>query len=621
MAALIRLASLSQPSLFELSKVIDGIEKIKKKKGANEVCDESDKVGNWDIYCSGNILAAINLHRLEIDSKTFVDRPLKANPKVILKEFDKEFGKLPIDKIDVQKLVNFRKRFFGEPGTELKRCFLSEWKALPPKIARIKNKPLKLFALFLNQRWKDLCRQVIKIDNPKQNSLIEVPHPFIVPGGRFREFYYWDAYWIVKGLIASDLFETHLLENGFSAPLFGFVPNGGRVYYLRRSQPPFLIPMVYEYYEATRDAKFIKENFNHLVKEYEFWVQKRAVKIKDKNGYEHSAYQYRTTSNVPRPESFLVDVEDALKIREKDRQQFFQNVASAAESGWDFSSRWFRDRKTMQTIETTNILPVDLNALLCWNVNILKYFANIIGNEKKTEEFEKKGRSACKTLNAIFYNETEKAWFDYNLRTRSHNVMFYSAAIMPLFTGCYTTLDYDKSAKVIDFMNRSRVFNYPNGIPASLKNTGQQWDLPNGWPPLQHIIIEGMRKSDNPDTQEMAFKLARKWILANYKVYETTKKMWEKIDVTGAIPKPGVGGEYDVQDGFGWTNGVILDLLVNYYDRMTIADTEEKISSKPRISVISCRSNIYRVDYNTIIIITLHAIVFYFAKHVFILYI
>ncbi|MCP9257202.1 Trehalase, partial [Dirofilaria immitis] len=533
MAALIRLASLSQPSLL------------------NSASDKSSS--------------------FEIDSKTFVDRPLKANPKVILKEFDKEFGKLPIDKIDVQKLVNFRKRFL-----------------------------------------------VIKIDNPKQNSLIEVPHPFIVPGGRFREFYYWDAYWIVKGLIASDLFETHLLENGFSAPLFGFVPNGGRVYYLRRSQPPFLIPMVYEYYEATRDAKFIKENFNHLVKEYEFWVQKRAVKIKDKNGYEHSAYQYRTTSNVPRPESFLVDVEDALKIREKDRQQFFQNVASAAESGWDFSSRWFRDRKQCKPLKQL-IFYLTLR-------NMKKLFTT--GNEKKTEEFEKKGRSACKTLNAIFYNETEKAWFDYNLRTRSHNVMFYSAAMMPLFTGCYTTLDYDKSAKVIDFMNQTldyqkqkiqqidknsdsnaiTRFNYPNGIPASLKILDNNGTCLNGWPPLQHIIIEGMRKSDNPDTQEMAFKLARKWILANYKVYETTKKMWEKIDVTGAIPKPGVGGEYDVQDGFGWTNGVILDLLVNYYDRMTIADTEEKISSKPRISAISCRSNIYRVDYNTIIIITLHAI-------------
>ncbi|VDN91516.1 unnamed protein product, partial [Brugia pahangi] len=532
MVTLIRSVFLSQPSILELDKVIADIESTKQKN--NEVCDETDKIANWNIYCSGPILTAMNLHQVEMDSKTFVDRPLKADP-----------GRN-------KKLINFRNRFFGEPGTELKGCVIPEWKELPPKIARIKDENLKRFALFLNQRWKDLCRQMTRIENPKQNSLIEVPHPFIVPGGRFREFYYWDAYWIVKGLIASDLLLTeyqswHSFRTANLIKLlcifrivfpfrFGFVPNGGRIYYLRRSQPPFLTPMMYEYYEATGDIEFIKENFNHLVKEYEFWVQNRSISVMDEKGYKHKIYQYRTISNVPRPESFRADIQAAVEVGKNDRQKFFQDIASAAESGWDFSSRWFRDRNTMKTIETTNILPVDLNSLLCWNVNILKYFANIIGNTQKAEEFEKKGQEAWKALNAIFYNKLKKAWFDYNFRIKSHNTLFYPTVAMPLFTGCYTMLDYGKSTKVIDFMNESNVFNYPSGIPASLKNTGQQWDLPNGWPPLQHIIIEGMRKSDNPEAQEMAFKLARKWILANYKIYNTTKKMWEKIDVTGTIP-------------------------------------------------------------------------------------
>uniref|UniRef100_A0A8R1TXH5 Trehalase n=1 Tax=Onchocerca volvulus TaxID=6282 RepID=A0A8R1TXH5_ONCVO len=604
MAVLTRFVLLSQPSLSELNKVIAGIQKVKEKEGINDVCDETDGTGNWNIYCSGTILAAINLHRLEVDSKTFVDRPLKSDPQFVLKEFKKAFGKLSIDKINAKKLVEFRKRFFGEPGMELKSCHISEWRELPPKIARIKDRALKNFAVFLNRRWKDLCRQIIKIENPRQNSLIEVPHQFIVPGGRFREFYYWDAYWIVK----AELLCTFRIILHFR---FGFVPNGGRVYYLKRSQPPFLIPMVYEYYEATRDTKFIKENFDHLVKEYEFWVNNRSMKIKDEKGYEHIVYQYRTVSNVPRPESFRADIEVATKVGEKDRRKFFQDLASAAESGWTFSSRWFRDRKTLQTIETTNILPVDLNALICWNTNILKYFSNIIGKEQKAEEFENKRLSACKALNAIFYNKTEKAWFDFNLRTKSHNVLFYPSAIVPLYTNCYEMLDYDKSAKVIDYMNRSRAFNYPSGIPTSLKETGQQWDFPNGWPPMQHIIIEGMRKSDNPDAQEMAFKLARKWILANYKIYETTKKMWEKVVVTGTIPEPGVGGEYDVQDGFGWTNGVILDLLVTYSDRMTIAGIGDELTPKP---IKPCRKKTNRIDYNIIIMIMLHAIIFYFAK-------
>ncbi|VDK70041.1 unnamed protein product [Litomosoides sigmodontis] len=628
------LACLPQPSVLKLSEVITGIEKTKETN--MNMCDETDKTGNWNIYCSGLIIAAMNLHEVETDSKTLVDRPLKDDPEVVLQEFKKEFGGIPIKDMNVRKLIDFRKRFFGEPGTELNSCFIPEWKELPPKIARIKDEGLKLFALFLNRKWKDLCRQIVKIENPKRNSLIEVPHPFIVPGGRFKEYYYWDAYWIVKGLIASDLFMMvkNILKNFiYCVKKFGFVPNGGRVYYLRRSHPPFLIPMVYEYYEATKDIAFIKENFDHLVKEYEFWVKNRSMKLKDKNGHEHTVYQYRAMSNIPRPELFLADIQVAAQVEKSKRRKLFQvkfvyvgasdgvqcingvsivalqDIASTAESGWDFSSRWFTDRRTVKTIETTNVLPVDLNALLCWNVKILKYFADIIDNKKKAEEFEREERNASKALNAIFYNDVEKAWFDYNLRTKSHNVLFYPTVAIPLFTGCYSALDYDKPAKVVDFINRSRVLDYPGGIPASVNNTGQNWDFPNGWPPLQHIIIEGLRKSGNSEAQRMAFILARKWIMANYKVYQATKKMWDKIDVVRTIPKPGVGAEYIVQDGFGWTNGVILDLLVTYYDRMTITDTDQNMSPG---SIKPCRSKAPHIAHITIkFILLLHTTIFY----------
>lgn len=113
------------------------------------------------------------------------------------------------------------------------------------------------------------------------------------------------------------------------------------------------------------------------------------------------------------------------------------------------------------------------------------------------------------------------------------------------------------------------MFNYPGGIPASMvPNSGEQWDFPNGWSPLNHMIIEGLRKSTNPEMQEMAFRLAQKWVLGNYRVYRATALMWEKYDVAGTAPAPGAGGEYRVQSGFGWTNGVILDLLSTYSDRL-----------------------------------------------------
>ncbi|EFO20256.2 trehalase [Loa loa] len=558
------------------------IKSLEEQKNLSQVCDESDKTGNWFIYCSGNILAAMNLHQLELDSKTFVDRPLKADPKVVRDEFLKKFGGQTVENINSQELLAFRERYFDKEGQELEKCNIPGWQELPPKIARIRDETLKHFAIFLNKRWKDLCRQVKPIKHPQRHSLIVVPESFIVPGGRFREFYYWDAYWIVKGLIASNLYKMvkNMLTNFLHCvKKFGFMPNGGRVYYLRRSQPPFLIPMVYEYYKVTKDTKFIKENFNYLVKEFEFWIKNRSL-IVQKYGQNFTVYQYRTVSNVPRPESYRVDVEAAVKVKQEDRQKFFQDLASAAESGWDFSSRWFKDRQTMQSIETTNVVPVDLNALLCWNANILKYLASITGDKKKVAEFESKKESISEALNAVFYNNTEKSWFDYNLRTKSHNVIFYPSNVMPLFTQCYSEIEYEKPADIVNFMDRSNLFGYQNGVPTSLEtSSGEKWDFPNGWAPLQHIIIEGMRKSNNPDVQELAYKLAKKWVLANYRVYQATNQMWDKIDIIGTVPKPGSGGEYNVQDGFGWTNGVILDLLATYYDRMSVPKTSQKENS------------------------------------------
>jgi neutral trehalase len=100
-----------------------------------------------------------------------------------------------------------------------------------------------------------------------------------------------------------------------------------------------------------------------------------------------------------------------------------------------------------------------------------------------------------------------------------------------------------------------------------IHKSGEQWDFPNGWPPSNHMVIEGLRKSENPYSQEQGFRLAEKWVYGNYRVYLETGKMWEKYNVAEEKPAVGGGGEYQVQYGYGWTNGVILDLLTAYYDR------------------------------------------------------
>ncbi|VDO20238.1 unnamed protein product [Brugia timori] len=610
---LINVHTVNDPDVSELAKIA---EEALSNKSIN-VCDETN-TNNSFIYCYGRLLAAVNVHNLFQDSKYFVDMPMKFDPEVIQEEFDRRFGEYELQAINRSALKAFVDEYFDLPGNELEDCQLEEWIEHPSKLMKIQDTLLRDWALKLNAIWKLLCRKIKSNGNPKRTSLIYVPEEFIVPGGRFREFYYWDAYWIVKGLAASGLHNTikKMITNFVTiVDRYGFIPNGGRIYYLGRSQPPLLIPMVYEYYELTHDLAFINKILPTLIKEYEFWQNNRVINVSDDKGNTFSVFYYHSKCNVPRPESFRADIIHASLLLAHERPKFYMDIASAAESGWDFSSRWFRDNHNIETIETTDIIPIDLNAFICWNLDILQYLLKHTGNPSKSKMFRDKREILRQAMLQIFYNNTEGAWFDYNLRTKSHNSNFYPSIVVPLFGECYQPLNLARPQQIVNYLNaqffyrmvmltlqKTGVYNYPGGIPASLiENTKQQWDFPNGWSPANHMIIEGMRKSSNPVVQEQAYRLARKWILGNFKVFRETGYMWEKYDVNGTVSQPGGGGEYFVQDGFGWSNGVILDLLTTYYDRMRInpedlvlnnngsatLSASARISSKSTISLIS----------------------------------
>ncbi|KAH7715910.1 Trehalase family protein [Aphelenchoides avenae] len=549
------------------------------------MCDGNDTT-NWFIYCAGPILEAVNYHKLFNDSKDFVDMPLKMPPEEVQHNFDKKFGSTNVQQINADALKDFIEAHFSPPGAELENCTPADWKENPGKLMSIQDPEFREWALQLNGLWKHLCKKIKPeiYQAVNQYSLIAIPNEFIAPGGRFREFYYWDAYWIIKGLLASEMYDTSrqmILNFKEMVDRFGFIPNGGRVYYLRRSQPPLLTPMVYEYYEATHNKSFLNEILPTLEKELKFWDTQRTVKVKLEDGRMYKAYRYRTSSNVPRPESFKEDMETSIKMNDTERQFFYRAVASAAESGWDFSTRWFRDRKTLASVETHKVLPVDLNSYICWNLDILEYLYEQVANYDKSVFYRDRRAGFRQTVEHIFYNDTTGSWHDYNLRSHKHNTEFYPLIAVPLFTNCYNDLDQQKSERLYEFMEAVGAFSYPGGVPSSqIRDTGEQWDFPNGWSPSQHILIEGLRKSENPKMQDQAFKIAKKWVYGNYKVFSATHHMWEKYNVIGSVPAPGHGGEYTVQDGFGWTNGVILDLLVTYKDRLRWETTDTQTTTQ-----------------------------------------
>jgi alpha,alpha-trehalase len=165
-----------------------------------------------------------------------------------------------------------------------------------------------------------------------------VKNPFIIAGGRFKEFYYWDSYWIIRGLIVSEMYQTTrgILENFLSViDRFGHLPNGGRIYYLARSQPPLLPGMIKAYVDATHDFNFAISSIELLEREFEYFMGKM-VTVKG-----HRLARYIDSSSGPRPESYREDMENASKFAtEAEKQDFYAECKAGGESGMDFSSRW-----------------------------------------------------------------------------------------------------------------------------------------------------------------------------------------------------------------------------------------------------------------------------------------
>ncbi|KAL3100672.1 hypothetical protein niasHT_020951 [Heterodera trifolii] len=543
------------------------------------------------IYCYGKIIEAVNFWGARMlfqnDSKHFVDRPLKKEAKKIVEEFTSTFGgnELDVSKMNeqqVDQLAKFVRENFGRANGVLIAYTPEDWVENPPKLERIKDAELKKWAKQLNELWKELSRKMPDLNcNPglQNHSLICVPQPFVVPGGRFREFYYWDAYWIVKGLIASGM--TTMVKNmcmNFAEMVnrFGFVPNGGRIYYDKRSQPSFFTFMVYDYFLATNDTKFLQEVLPVLEKELGHWSKNRSVEV-EVGGKKQTFYQYRADSNIPRPESFCQDVQLVTNISNTQRKaDIWKNVASTAESGWDFSSRFMKKDNSnkanpwnLVNLQTTDLLPVDLNALICGNLRMLGELYSKIGDNAKASTYAAEHNEFRSDFQRLFYKEEHGVWYDFNIKSGKLHEEYYGSVTVPLFTRCYDTDDVGTAERMYNRLEEIGVLKHKFGVPTSNINSTQQWDFPNIWPSLAHMLIESLRRSGNKKMEEKAKELARQWLSANHQMYQNCgQNMWEKMAADTGVP--GGGGEYVPQIGFGWTNGGVLDLLVTYGDEMTL---------------------------------------------------
>jgi alpha,alpha-trehalase len=169
----------------------------------------------------------------------------------------------------------------------------------------------------------------------------------------------------------------------------------------------------------------------------------------------------------------------------------------------------------------------------------------------QTRRFRKAASKRKDAINEYLWDEEQKFYMDYNFHHQENTKVFSLAGVFPLYAGIAGEAEAEDVAAMIH-----REFLKPGGVVTTLIENGQQWDSPNGWAPLQWVTIQGLR---NYGYDELAELIARRWVALNESVFKETHRMVEKYNVVDGDGLGG-GGEYVLQDGFGWTNGVYLAL-------------------------------------------------------------
>lgn len=523
----------------------------------------------------------------EFDPKVYVDLPLKS-PLPSTEAAFVDLWRNNNGSVETDEFNRFINDFFDKPGSDLLPDNLTDFKPEPERfLPNVTNPDAREFALKMHSLWWLLARKVKdKVrKEPEQHTLLPLPYPVVVPGARFREVYYWDTYWIVRGLLVSKLFETakSVLENlMFMANSFGFVPNGARTYYTNRSQPPLLSEAIRAVYRETQDKAFIETAFPALLKEHNFWcADPHRVQIRDAHGKEHILTRYYAMWDEPRPESSTIDIQIAKGLDRQQKAELYHHIATAAETGWDFSSRWMEDKQNLSTLKTSYILPVDLNSFLYQMEENLAFFGDLLGKHDLSKHFTKMAKSRRQAMDAILWNEEMGQYLDYWLVKRNEtstvnyknfeivydfdktnqNPDQYPSNYIPLWCGLLKPQE-KKVEKLIHAFKKSGLL-LDAGVTTSLIQTGQQWDFPNAWAPLQHMIVEGLAATENEEGIALAREVSRRWLETNYVGYLETGEMQEKYDAR-LCGKTGHGGEYLPQAGFGWSNGVVLSLFERF---------------------------------------------------------
>jgi alpha,alpha-trehalase len=492
----------------------------------------------------GELYRDVELAAIFPDSKTFPDMIPDASPETIRAEYRAAKAAPGFD------LATFVGRHFTGP--------------IPPGPAVDPAPPGQRLLDYVARLWPVLQQQATSV--PPYATLQPLPYPYVVPGGRFREVYYWDSYFTMLGLEDDGLHELAidlLKDFAFELDHYGLVPNGNRSYYLSRSQPPFfslMVKLIEAAYGDPAEVAYLPQ----LQQEWDYWMD-GSDRLPAGQAYRNTVRladgtllnRYWDARGAPRDESYKEDVETAAGAA-RPPELVYRNLRAAAESGWDFSSRWLADGKTLASVRTLSILPVDLNCLLVHLEETLAAAYRAQADGAQAAAYRSRAQRRAAAIRRLMWDARDGVFTDYLWEKGKVTGAVTAATLYPLFLRIATPTQARAVAGTVEHELLDA-----GGLATTLVESGQQWDAPNGWAPLQWIAVMGLR---NYGFDRLAHVIAQRWVHENIAGYRRYAKLVEKYNVTTPGGDEGGGGEYATQIGFGWTNGVLAALTSLYPD-------------------------------------------------------
>ena len=429
-------------------------------------------------------------------------------------------------------------------------------------------------------------------------GLLFLPDPYVVPGGRFNEMYGWDSYFIIRGLLRSGKTDLArgMVENFFyEIEHYGAVLNANRTYYLTRSQPPFLSSMIMAVYESDKaagkdDRDWLKRAYSYAERDYEMWTHEPHLAgntglsryydfgdgpvpegLHDEEGYYRDVLAYfLRQGNVT---SYVIKADNPEALRHPEYRlelcpetgepatpscrllqhvaltsEYYKGDRSMRESGFDISFRF-----GPYGSDTDHYAPVCLNSLLYKTETDLEKMSSILGDKQAASRWHERAEKRRKTVQSLLWDEKRGMFFDYNFRNNAISTYNYATTFYPLWTGIAT----EQRARAVEA--NLHLFEHVGGIAMSTQDTGVQWDLPYGWAPIQLLAVEGLRRYGyDQDANRISAEFLG-MILANFERDGTIREKYNVVTDSSNIAV--AEGYRDNVIGFGWTNGVFLELL------------------------------------------------------------